>query len=410
MFFNLGEQQMKGNGQLLVDENDSLLLQAFTKSKDNKSKLTKENFLQQFKNKVLNLETLIQYGTFKFKINIGKTGSTLSVLTINKFFSEYGLKSYDFETIIKSPKNFSKTSGQRIALVDGILFFMVKREGDVFTKESLTVYCPVWQRVKATKILQRYFLDNRPQGIFIGGYGRTGMGVVDKSLADKEQFVRQDVYDHLDKVFNRMCNEKDWYGNNGKRFKETILLHGLPGTGKTSIFMHFAAKYKLNVGNTTPEDFVTNFNTYYNQAKDDERNPLLVLIEDIDACEELLLKEHKSKGFVGSPIRRDDGEEFTYSTFINTLDGAHPLDNMIVCLSTNHKHKLIPSVTRRGRVDHDIEITQLTSVEIAARVNTELSEYIATFDDDSFSISNITDLRHCKTKEEIDELAKWLKG
>lgn len=373
--------------------------------KNQRKEQKEETFLKDVKSKMLSLDNVVRYGTHKFTIPTNRQPLNYFV---DKFFKDHGFKSFDFETKIKSAKLFSQSIGQRVAFVDGVLFFMLKREEDILSKESLTIYCPIWQRTKAKEILQEFFLASRVRGIIIENSRRLNGGTkIKKELATQEQFVRPDVYNYLDKLFKRMCTDKDWYLSNQKRFKETILLHGTPGTGKTSIFMHFAAKYNLNVAITTPYSFVIDFENLRSHAEDDERAPLLVLIEDIDACEELVTKEFKSK-FSDNPI--DINAEFNYSTFINTLDGAQPLNNMIVCLSTNYKHKLISSVTRRGRVDHDIHITPLTSAEIAARVTTEQREYIATFPDNTFSISNITDLRYCKTKQEIDELAHWLKN
>lgn len=384
-----------------LEEDNSNILAAFMQSKVNDQ--SNESNLTRLRNKVFSLETLLKFGTFKFNFQV-KNGVGVQISYLHKFFKDNEVSIYDFECNVKSIYNFSKMHGQRLAIVEGVFFFMNKIPADALKSESIIVYTPIWQREKAKEILKREMLANRPIRTITSSRGRKSG--YSKELATKEQFVRSDVYDHFDRIFDRMVNDKAWYENNGRRYKETFLLHGEPGTGKTSLFMHFGAKHDLNVYSVTPASFVNEINELLSLAKQDDRFPLLVLIEDIDSCEELILKEFKSKNFSDQPISES---EFTYSTFINTLDGAIALENMIVCMSTNYKHKLIPSVYRAGRVDHQLDVTPLTSEEIAAHVNTEQSSYIASLPDSTFSIANIVDLRYCKTIEEIDELAKWIK-
>lgn len=397
------QYKFSGSNKKISDlEEDKTSTLAALVQRDN-TEQSKDSNLTNLRKKVFSLETLLKFGTFKFHFQ-SKSGIGHHFAHLSIFFKTHEVSFYDFECSVKSIYTFSKMHGQRLAIVDGVFFFMNKTVADALKLESVIVYVPIWQREKAKEILKREMLSYRPIRQIETTRGRKTS--YPKDLATKEQFVRDDVYNHFDQTFNRMVNDKDWYINNGRRHKETFLLHGEPGTGKTSLFMHFAAKHDLNVYSVTPSGFVDEISTYLTIANDDKRFPLLILIEDIDSCEELILKEFKSKNFNDQPMSEN---EFTYSTFINTLDGAIALDNIIVCMSTNYKHKLIPSVYRAGRVDHQLDVTPLTSAEIAAHIKTEQSSYIASLPDSTFSIANITDLRYCKTKEEIDELAKWIK-
>lgn len=366
------------------------------------------SFIGDFKSKFFNLQTL--RSIFTYRMNVYKTqhGSSATAPYVSMFFRQYEIPLFDFGCRIKSVHSFSKMSGVRIAVHDGCWFLLMVGEEDLLKKESIDIYTPIWQRDKAKKVLRQFFLDNRKVGCYISPHTvkHNETGKIDTVLSTQTQYVRPDVYNYLDKHFKRMLEDKEWYKANQKRYKETFLLHGEPGTGKTSLYMHFAAKYKLNVFRCTPREFVEEFSWILLYAKDDDRMPLMVLIEDLDACDELVKLEFK-KGYGDNAPRRE--EEFNYSTFINALDGAKPLNNVIVGLSTNYLDRLIPSVTRRGRVDHKIELTPLTSVEIGEFVGGEHSGFIGTFPNNAFSISNIPDMRRCETQADLTELAEWLK-
>ena len=364
----------------------------------------KETLLDKLKARIFTTRNLVNFATFRFHFKQDEDSIHDSVKYLSKMFKEHEVKLYDFECRVQSIYNFSRMSGQRIAVIDGVPFFMNKKEEDIMMKGGLVVYVPIWMRERAKIILQRELLKHRGSKR-ISRVQRMGSSkAYSATLATSEQFIRDDMYNYIDRVFDRMVNNKQWYLDNGKRYKETFMLHGAPGTAKTSTYMHFGAKYELNILQATPETFVRNFESIINRARMDDRKPLMILIEDIDACDELLTPEYKSKLL----YPKDADDDFNYSTFINALDGAEAMHNLIVCLSTNFKERLIHSVFRSGRIDHQLDVIPFTSEEIALRVNTGLSDYIKGKPDGTFSVANIIDLRFCKTMEEIDELVKWL--
>ncbi len=367
----------------------------------------KNTLLGKFKKKVFSTDTLLKFGTFRFNFTVDGFG-TNHIFYLEKFFLEHEIKFYDFECNVREPYGFNKMHGQRLAIVEGVYFFMNKIEQDVTRRSSLVVYVPIWQREQAKTILQREMLKHRPARMLYNTSNDYVGEPYTVDLQDMEQFVRPDVLEYVLSIFRRMIENKDYYRKSGKRYKETFLLHGAPGTGKTNLFMHCLAHFDMNVYSCTPRSFVNMVDYIRKQAKQDTRFPVVVLIEDIDSCEELLLQQYKTKITSDSPMINDS--EFSYSTFINAVDGAERLDNVILCMSTNHKEKLISSIYRQGRVDHQLDMLPLTSKEISERVNTEHSEYIASFPDNTFAIANIIDLRYCKTKEDIDKLIAWIKG
>lgn len=371
-------------------------------------KETSEGFLSNLRNKVFSLESLIKFGCYRFHFSqdLNEHGNTIGCL--GRMFAEHEVSLYDFDCHVQSMYKFSKLNGQRLAIIEGVPFFMSRLEPEITRNGSLIVYTPIWMRDKAKKVLMRELKKHRTSKRLGHASQMSRAKAYSNTLAKTEQFIRPEDYKYIDRIFDRLVNDKKWYEESGRDYKETFLLYGAPGTAKTTAYMHFGAKYELNIFQATPESFVRYFESITTRALNDDRKPLMVLIEDIDACYELLTPEYKAimRSNAGGYLETEEG--FTYSRFINALNGAEKLHNMIVCMSTNFKERLIPSIYRSGRVDHQLDMKPLTSVEIAARVNTELSEYIASHPDYTFSVANIIELRFARTKEDIDEMVKWL--
>lgn len=360
---------------------------------------SEEGLIKSIKSKIFNLYTLTSLVIYPFVMDANNRGRMIQT-NLAKFFVDYGISMFDFGTRITGIYEFTNMFKTQVAVKDGVVFVMNIKEFDGIAPELLNIQVPIWQKTKAKKILQEYLLEQRPQGVL------NGCRSIPRSLVNQTQYVRQEVYDYVANIFERMVNDKDWYNESGKRYKESILLHGEPGTGKTNLYMHFASKYNLNVYTHSPQGFVQEFNEILELAQSDDRLPLLVLIEDIHAIQEFLLPEYKSTNI---NVHGDlNGEEFSYSKFINCLDGAEALHNIIVCLSTNHIDQMIPSITRRGRVDHKIELKPLSSKELSEFVATEHQEFIGGFEDSTWCIANIPDLKRCDTEDEIGVLASWL--
>ncbi len=150
-------------------------------------------------------------------------------------------------------------------------------------------------------------------------------GEISKLVADLEKFR----------------SSKAWYQSMGIPWKRGYLLHGLPGSGKTSLVKALAGHlkldlYQLDLGSG-------NDNTIRSLlGKLDENS--IVLLEDIDAA------------FNGRESTRKEKEEtITFSGLLNSLDGVMAKEGTILIMTTNHIEKLDPALIRPGRIDVKIE-------------------------------------------------------
>ena len=153
-------------------------------------------------------------------------------------------------------------------------------------------------------------------------------------------------------IIDSFIANKDWYRKRGIPYKLTIVLHGEPGTGKTSIIKAISSHTKRNLrivdlnSNSTLSQFVDDFES------------TIVVYEDIDS--------HKAAVDRTKTIsdNKDQLMGITVTELLNTLDGLVELNNVITFITTNHIDKLDPALLRKGRVDHIFEIKKLEDPEI----------------------------------------------
>jgi hypothetical protein len=132
--------------------------------------------------------------------------------------------------------------------------------------------------------------------------------------------------------------DKNDYIKYGIPHKNVILLHGPPGTGKSSILFSLASYFNKDV-------YLLNFGSEINDEKFIDLmshidNNSFLFLEDIDAL--FKNRESVSKGKSGF---------LSFSTILNFLDGALRVDGLITFMTTNHIEHLDPALIRPGRVN-----------------------------------------------------------
>jgi chaperone BCS1 len=151
-------------------------------------------------------------------------------------------------------------------------------------------------------------------------------GILEELLADLREFY----------------GSATWYAERGIPYRRGYLLHGPPGTGKTTTVVALAGELKLSVG-------VLSLSS---KALSDEALRTLVdglpvatilLIEDVDC----IFKERRTT---------DVQTGVTLSGLLNALDGVSSRDGRVLFLTTNHPERLDAALIRPGRVDRKIEL------------------------------------------------------
>lgn len=189
-------------------------------------------------------------------------------------------------------------------------------------------------------------------------------GIKERLVADVDEFLKA----------------KEWYRRRGVPYRRGYLLHGPPGTGKTSFVLALAAH--LGYG-------VAIVNLAEHGLTDDRLAHLLTrlpprtigLLEDCDAAfgnrrvGNAATDADNATGSLGGPggraynAARDvdgyTGATVTMSGLLNALDGAAAGEDRITILTTNYPSRLSPALARPGRVDLAVRIGEATREQAA---------------------------------------------
>ena len=146
-----------------------------------------------------------------------------------------------------------------------------------------------------------------------------------------------------------------WYYDRGIPYRRGYLLHGPPGTGKTSFIQALAGELDCNIA-------ILNLS---GRGMTDDRLLLLltvvpsrtiVLLEDADAAFTNRRTQVSADGYQGANV--------TFSGLLNALDGVGSSEERIIFLTTNHIERMDPALVRPGRVDMIVRLGDATRWQI----------------------------------------------
>ncbi|KAL8763734.1 MAG: hypothetical protein Q9184_000526 [Pyrenodesmia sp. 2 TL-2023] len=158
----------------------------------------------------------------------------------------------------------------------------------------------------------------------------------------KERIVA-DLKDFLD--------SERWYYDRGIPYRRGYLIHGPPGSGKSSFIQALAGDLDYNIAI---------LNLSERGLTDDRLNYLLtiipkrtlVLLEDVDAAFSNRRTQSEADGYRGANV--------TFSGLLNALDGVASAEERVLFLTTNHVERLDSALVRPGRVDMTVRLGEAT--------------------------------------------------
>lgn len=141
--------------------------------------------------------------------------------------------------------------------------------------------------------------------------------------------------EHLKKDVLEFIDNSQWYIDRGIPYRRGYLLHGPPGTGKSSYIMALAGELGYNICMINlSESGLTDDRLAHLLAHAPQKS--LTLLEDIDAAG--VVRDNQQRGV-------------SFSGLLNVLDGVASTEERLVFMTTNRIDALDPALIRPGRID-----------------------------------------------------------
>ncbi|PKA49361.1 26S protease regulatory subunit S10B like B [Apostasia shenzhenica] len=159
---------------------------------------------------------------------------------------------------------------------------------------------------------------------------------------------------------------KEFYAHVGKPWKRGYLLHGPPGTGKSTMISAMANLLDYDVYDL--ELTAVKNNSELRKLLLEITSKAIIVIEDIDCSLDLSGKRKKGTAAEAEKSKeekkmmgREDNPDskVTLSGLLNFIDGLWSAcgGEKLIVFTTNHVKKLDPALIRRGRMDMHIELS-----------------------------------------------------
>lgn len=242
---------------------------------------------------------------------------------------------------------------------------------DDFLKNVLKWYC---DKLKEYDDIARYYYIP-----YIKKGSTNDLIYYRQKLTDFKQFDsiffpnKTDFMSRIDSFLNKT----GIYSISGYAYKLGILLHGPPGTGKTSLIKALAQytnRHIINVSLATIKTRINLRRIFYelkfplendDMVKNTDYNNVIFILEDIDcmtkiACQRktvdieptLLTNLKKDLALIDKNIKVEP--ELNLSDLLEIFDGIMDAPGRIIIMTTNHKDKLDKALIRPGRMDIDL--------------------------------------------------------
>ena len=238
---------------------------------------------------------------------------------------------------------------------------------------SYTIKMPRNNRIKVWTYLAENKIETRLKIKFVGSdkyrYRRkflmSALKLTDKNhikiqyLSENELTVMQQPHSFDDivltddikqRIVNGLAswkNSKDWYDEHQLVHKIGVLLHGQPGTGKSTIARAISTMFgNAPIMVLDPDNIMKSIGGIV-RMRNRYVGTLIILIEDFD----MYFKSREELAGQQLDIEQKKRKDNNQNAVFQLLDGVYSTDNTIYIATTNHIDRLDPALIRYGRFD-----------------------------------------------------------
>lgn len=179
---------------------------------------------------------------------------------------------------------------------------------------------------------------------------------------------KEDIINSANKFFSSETREV--YLSFGIPYKSVNLIHGPPGTGKTSLIKSIASELDcdLYILPISKDMLDTNLVDAFSYISDNEEKERIIVIEDIDS----LFDDSRKEG--------DNHNGITLQAFLNCLDGFTCVEGTMLFLTANKPEVLDYAMIRSCRIDKKIKLNYADKYQTMEMFNTFLPNQNDKFD------------------------------
>ena len=179
-------------------------------------------------------------------------------------------------------------------------------------------------------------------------------------------YLKENKLDGIMKNVKKFFSDesRDIYLSFGIPYKSVQLVHGPPGTGKTSLIKSIASHLDcdLYILPISKDMLDTNLVDAFSYISDNEDRERIIVIEDIDTL------------FDGERKEGDDHNGITLQAFLNCLDGFTCVEGTMLFLTANRPEVLDFAMIRSCRIDNKIELDYADKYQTKKMFETFLPE------------------------------------
>lgn len=163
----------------------------------------------------------------------------------------------------------------------------------------------------------------------------------------------------MERVVNNIkhfSNNRQYFRDNGFAWKYGLLMHGVPGTGKTKFIKCIAGELGWDILE------IKSISDLSNLSRLDSDSKTVVVIEEMDKLLGLSKKKDDAEQKEDVSIA-SIGKGMVEGAYLTAIDGVTELDGVLIIGTTNKFELLNDAVYRDGRMDDVIKFDYITDYE-----------------------------------------------